>query len=234
MILPRLYVIGDADRARARGWTVPALARACLSGGARLLQVRAKHAGAAELLDLCDQVAAEAAPFGATVVVNDRADVARLVESAGVHVGQDDMAAADARRIVGPDVIVGLSTHTPLQVQDALRQPISYVATGPVFGTYTKDTGYDAVGLELVRYAAGLVGARIDTDAADQGPGTGNRHQGRGTRDRGPAVVAIGGINLETAASVIEAGASSVAVLSDVLATGDPTARVRAYVERLG
>jgi thiamine-phosphate pyrophosphorylase len=214
--LPRFYPIVDADLARARGWTVPALARACLDGGARLLQIRAKTLGAAELLDVCKRVAADAAPFGASVIVNDRADVARLVGGAGVHVGQDDLPPALARRIVGRDVIVGFSTHDAGQVEGALREPISYLAVGPVFGTRTKETGYDEVGLDLVRRAA-----RASADAV--------------TTRGGPSlpVVAIGGITLDLAMSAIEAGAASVAVISDIFATGDPPARVRAYIERL-
>jgi thiamine-phosphate pyrophosphorylase len=235
---PRLYVIVDDDVGRAHGWTVPALARACLEGGARLLQVRAKAEGAAELLDLCEQVAAEAARFAARLVVNDRADVARLVKGAGVHVGQDDLPPAFARQLLGPEAIVGVSTHTPDQVEAALREPVSYLAVGPVFGSHTKETGYDAVGLALVRYAAKLASRAIPGGRAaptDDGPGTRHPHQGPGTRDQGPVlpVVAIGGITLDLARSVIEAGAASVAVISDVLATGDPTSRVRAYVELL-
>lgn len=214
MTLPRVYVIVDCEVGRAHGWTAPALARACLEGGARLLQLRAKTAGAGELLDLSEQVASDAARHDARLVVNDRVDVARLVKGAGVHVGQDDLPPAAARQILGPDAIVGVSTHTADQVEAALRQPISYLAVGPVFGSRTKDTGYEAVGFDLVRYAA--------SRAAKAG----------GPAERMP-VVAIGGITLERAASVIEAGATSVAVISDVLATGAPTSRVRAYVRLL-
>ncbi len=217
MSLPSFYVIVDSDVGRAHGWTVPALARACLEGGARLLQVRAKSAGAGELLDLCQQVAADAERFAATVIVNDRVDVARLVKGAGAHVGQDDLPPALARRLLGPDRVLGFSTHTVEQVQAAVREPISYLAAGPVFGTRTKETGYQAVGLELVRYAA-----RTSAEVS--------RH----TLAPPIPVVAIGGITLECAEAAIEAGAGSVAVISDVLATGDPTGRVRAYIQRLG
>src|SRR6185295_1457198 len=108
----------------------------------------------------------------------------------GVHVGQEDLPPPAARALVGPDALVGLSTHTEAQIDAALDQPISYLAVGPIFGTSTKATGYDAVGLERVRYAAGT--ARV--------------------------VVAIGGITLETIADVIEAGATSAAVITDLLA----------------
>ncbi len=216
MLIPRFYPIVDHDLARAHGWTVAALARACLDGGARLLQLRLKGVGAGELLRVCEEVANDAAACTAIVVVNDRADVARLVSNAGVHVGQDVLPPALARRIVGPDVIVGFSTHTTSQVDAASDQPISYLAVGPVFGTQTKETGYAEVGLDLVRYAF---------TRASRAAGT--------TQVRIP-IVAIGGITLERARSVVAAGASSVAVISDLLTTGDPVARVAEFVRALG
>ena len=145
----------------------------------------------------------------ARVVVNDRADIARLSGADGVHVGQEDLAPAAVRALVGDVSIVGLSTHTTAQIERAVLEPVSYVAIGPVFGTTTKVTGYEKVGLEMVREASRRVNAR------------------------GLPLVAIGGITLENAISVLEAGAASVAVISDLLATGDPEARVRAFVEHL-
>jgi thiamine-phosphate pyrophosphorylase len=208
VILPALTAIVDADVTAAHGWTVPEAARACLNGGARLLQVRAKRAPSQALLEWCDEIVAAAAPFGAAVVVNDRADVARMTGAAGVHVGQDDLLPAKARAILGPAAIVGLSTHTREQVVSAGREPITYLAVGPIFGSRTKDTGYEAVGLDLVRFAVAVGGTNL------------------------PAV-AIGGVTLDRAEEVIAAGAASVAVIGDLFATGDPEARTREYVERL-
>ncbi len=99
--------------------------------------------------------------------------------------------------------MVGLSTHDVAQIERASGEPATYIAVGPVFGTRTKDTGYDAVGLDLVGAAVRLAGDR--------------------------PVVAIGGITLTTAPSVWQAGASAVAVISDLLAGGDPAARVASY-----
>ena len=212
MTLPALYAILDADVAAVRGWTLPELARACFEGGARLVQVRAKTAASGWLLQVTDEIQAAAAACGARVVVNDRADVAALARAAGVHVGQDDLPPAAARRVAGANAVVGLSTHSPAQIRQALAEPIDYLAVGPVFGTATKDTGYAAVGLELVREAAALAAAA--------------RHP--------PPVVAIGGITLERAAEVIAAGAAAVAVIGDLFATGDPRTRARAFVDRLG
>ena len=147
--------------------------------------------------------------MGADVIVNDRADIARLTGAAGVHVGQDDLAPRDVRRIVGEGSAVGFSTHTSAQIADALSEPISYLAVGPVFGSTTKDTGYEAVGLDRVREAA--------TSA----------------RRLGLPTVAIGGITLDRAESVVGAGASAVAIIGDLLVGGDPARRVRAYLDRL-
>lgn len=149
-----------------------------------------------------------ARPYGASVVVNDRADLARMAGAAGVHVGQDDLAPKAARELLGPSAIVGYSTHTVRQIEAAVAEPIAYLAIGPVFGTQTKETGYTPVGLDLVRTAARL--------------------------SRGIPVVAIGGITIETVPSVLDAGASCVAVIRDLLAGGDPKGRIAAYCRTLG
>jgi thiamine-phosphate pyrophosphorylase len=120
-------------------------------------------------------------------------------------VGQDDLPVEIVRGLLGRDAIVGLSTHDRPQVDAALATSASYVAVGPVFGTSTKDTGYEPRGLDLVRYAAG----------------------------RGKPIVAIGGITLERAPEVMAAGASAVAVISDLLTGDDPEARARAFLAAL-
>jgi len=127
--------------------------------------------------------------------------------ASGAHVGQDDLPPAAARRLLGPGRHVGYSTHTTAQVEAASFEPVTYIAVGPVFGTQTKATVYEPIGLELISEAVRV--------------------------SRGLPVVAIGGITLETAPAVIEAGASSVAVISDLLAIGDPAARVRAFLDTL-
>ncbi len=202
--LPPLHAIVDVEVANQHGWTALDLALACLDGGARVIQLRAKVAASGDFLDLCDAVIARAAPYAdARIIVNDRVDLARMCGAAGVHVGQDDLCPAAVRRVLGDDAIVGISTHSTAQVTEVLAMPVSYVAVGPVFGTTTKDTGYPAVGLALVEAAVALCGAR--------------------------PVVAIGGITLERAGSVWRAGATSVAVIGDLLAGNDPAARVADY-----
>jgi thiamine-phosphate pyrophosphorylase len=215
--LPRLYAVIDADVAAAHGWTVTDLARACLEGGATFLQLRAKDRPLQWTVDAADAILAMAGP-SVTIIVNDRADVAKLAGANGVHVGQDDLSPAEARIVVGPESVIGLSTHTPAQVDRALAEPIDYLAVGPVYDTATKATGYRSVGHELLRYAA--VRAR---DA--------RRTEGR-TGAPLP-VVAIGGITLERAPGVIASGASSVAVISDLVVGGNPSGRVKTFVERL-
>jgi thiamine-phosphate pyrophosphorylase len=150
-----------------------------------------------------------AAGRGAIVIVNDRADVARLAGATGVHVGKDDLTPADVRRVAGERTVVGLSTHTAAQLDVAVGQPIDYLAIGPVFGTRTKETEYDAVGLVMVRAA--------QTAAAPHAL----------------PVVAIGGVTLERAPEAIDAGAAAVAVITDLLTGGDPARRVREYIDRL-
>ena len=161
-----------------------------------------------EFLDLAIAVVESASAADATVIINDRADIAALSHAQGLHVGQEDLAPADARRVIGDTSILGLSTHTKDQWESADGEPITYMAIGPVFGTGTKETGYAAIGLDTVRRAAAAAAAR------------------------GLPTVAIGGITIDNARSVIDAGAASVAVISDVL-KGDPEARVRAFLRVL-
>ena len=190
------------------GWAPLDLLRAYLDAGATFIQVRAKRLESGAFLELCDAAVSAARPFGAQLIVNDRVDVARMAGAAGVHVGQDDVPPAIVRDLLGPDAIVGFSTHSLDQIDAAVREPVSYIAVGPIFGTRSKDTGYDAVGLDLVGEAA---------------------------RRAGPIpIVAIGGITLDTAESVLTAGASSVAIIGDLLTTGDPRARAASYLRAIG
>jgi thiamine-phosphate pyrophosphorylase len=205
----RLNAILDDDAVTRAGRDLIEVGRAFLDGGATFIQLRAKTRSGRWLLEMTDRLVAMAAPFNAQIIVNDRADVARLAGAAGVHVGQDDLAPEHVRALIGQHGVIGFSTHSIAQMDDAVQRPIDYVAVGPIFGTASKETGYDAVGLELVREAA------------------------RRAAPRGLAVVAIGGITLDRAADVIAAGATSVAIISDLLSTGDPRARVSQYLDRL-
>jgi thiamine-phosphate pyrophosphorylase len=191
------------DVSRRAGWQPADLARAFLDGGAQCVQLRAKALSSDQFLELSDEIVAAADRYGALVVVNDRADLALMSGAGGVHVGQDDLPVGAVRALLGPQAIIGYSTHSVEQIEEASRQPASYIAVGPVFPTHTKETGYEQVGIRLVAEAV--------------------------RRSRGVPVVAIGGITLDTAPAVWAAGATSVAIISDLLAGGDPRSRVASY-----
>ena len=204
-MLPALYPILDVDLCRGRGLDPLAVLDAFLAGGARFLQLRDKSSSSAARLALADTVCARVHAAGGRLIVNDRPDIARMCGADGVHVGQDDMSVEDARRVVGDQAMVGVSTHDEAQVAAAVKTSASYLAVGPIYGTATKDTGYSARGLALVRHAA----------ARAQRP-----------------VVAIGGITLERAPEVFAAGAASLAVISDLLRE-DPATMVRRFLTRI-
>lgn len=211
--LPRLYAILDIDACASRHLAPEQVADVWLSAGVRLIQLRAKPLSFGPMLALAERLARACASAGATFIVNDRADVARLCGADGVHVGQDDLSPREVRR-VAPDLAwVGLSTHTEAQWAAALEAPVDdvdYVAAGPVYTTTTKARQDDQIGLEGVRRAA------------------------RAAAVRGVPLVAIGGITRETAADVLAAGAASVAVIADLLAPPPMLrARVHALLERV-
>jgi len=190
---------------RERALDPLAVLDAFLAGGARFIQLRDKSGSSADRLALADAFVARVHGAGGRLIVNDRPDIARLSGADGVHLGQDDMSADDARQVVGAGAIVGVSTHDDEQIERAAVTSATYIAVGPIYGTSTKDTGYTARGLDLVRAAART----------------------------GRPIVAIGGITLERAPDVIAAGAWSVAVISELL-RDDPERMVRRFRERLG
>lgn len=210
--LPPLYAILDTEAVIERGWTAPDVCRAWLSAGVRLIQLRAKRLPSGPLLELADEIVELCRECGARLIVNDRADVAAMAGASGVHIGQQDLVPAQARLCLGASAIIGLSTHDYPQLVSGAREAVSYLAVGPVYETATKDTGYSAVGLQAVRRAA------VVTRAADL------------------PLVAIGGLTLDRAPAVREAGADSLAVIRDLLAADDlpgVEARARTWLGRL-
>lgn len=204
-MFPRVYPILDTALAVARGYDPVDLARRFFDAGATLLQLRAKDATGAEFLAWADAICAAGRASGATVIINDRLDIAMMAGAHGVHVGQEDLPPSAVRAVLrGQPMQVGLSTHTLDQITAAAAEPVDYIAIGPVFGTATKDTGYQPVGLDLVKAAA--------------------------AGSAGRPVVAIGGITLDNAGTALAAGAASVAVIADLLAGDDPGARIRQYL----
>jgi thiamine-phosphate pyrophosphorylase len=174
--------------------------------GVRLLQYRNKSASARELLEASKQLSIDLISRAVTFIVNDRADVAALSGSRGVHVGQDDLGVEAARSLVGSEKLVGVSTHNLEQFQQAAKSSADYIAVGPVFSTATKANPDPVIGIEFIRRVRSL------TDKP---------------------IVAIGGITLEHAAEVIQAGADSVAVISDILRAPEPARRARQYIDLL-
>ena len=205
VFVPPLYPIIDIDYCRLRRADPLALTSACLDGGARLLQVRMKSGGSGEFLEICRGAVSLAAGHDARIIVNDRPDIAAMADAAGVHVGQHDLPPADARAIAGEHAIVGISTHTEQQIDEAAAGTANYIAVGPVFRTTTKETGFEPRGLALVRYAART----------------------------GKPVIGIGGITAANAASVVDAGAAAVAMISDLMAEERPEVRIRAVLASL-
>jgi thiamine-phosphate pyrophosphorylase len=178
-----------------------------IAAGVRLLQYRNKPASARSLFESAKRLSTLLIPRGVTLVVNDRADIARAAEASGVHVGQEDLGAGAARSVIGTGKLLGVSTHTLEQFRQAVATSADYVAVGPVFSTSTKVNPDPVVGSEFIRRVRQL------TDKP---------------------IVAIGGITLERAVEVIQAGADSVAVISDILLAPDPGQRTRQYIELLG
>jgi len=197
------------DAGLLRGRRAAEVVAAALRGGTRIVQVRAKASGDAELLAMAAEAAAAARAEGggAVVVVNDRPDIARLAGAGGAHLGQDDLAPRDGRRVLPPGCLLGLSTHDVAQVEAAGAEPIDYLAVGPVFPTGTKGDAHPVIGLEGVRAAR--------------------------ARTRLP-LVAIGGITAENARAVIEAGADGVAVISAFMAEDDVAGAVRRLRAAIG
>lgn len=203
LALPAFYPILDLEVAAARRLDPLTLLGEWLQAGVRLVQLRAKHLHGAALLDVAERTARLAREAGATFIVNDRVDIARLSDASGVHLGQDDLPPAAARRLLADDAIVGWSTHNDTQLRAAADMPVDYVAIGPVFGTSSKRRPDPVVGIDGVRRAVALAGGR--------------------------PVVAIGGITIETAPQVLAAGAATVAVIGDVVHR-DAARRARAFL----
>ena len=186
--VPRLYPIVDARFFRKTEDLV-AFATELVAGGCTLLQYRNKNGNGRVLLEQARELK-KCLTSGHRLIMNDRADLALVAEFDGVHVGQDDLSPESVRAIIGSDRWLGVSTHNPEQLQEADATSADYLAIGPVFSTSSKEKPDPVVGLEGVRRARQLT--------------------------RKP-LVAIGGITRANAASVIEAGADSVAVISDLL-----------------
>jgi thiamine-phosphate pyrophosphorylase len=200
-----LYAILDRSVA-AGGRDLPALLEAVLAGGCRLVQLREKTMPMSDLLPLARRLAQQCRQTGALFMVNDRADLALAADAGGLHVGQDDLPAKDARRLLRPGMILGVSTHDEEQARRAVADGADYVAVGSIFPTGSK-AGFQLVGPQLIRQVRAIVPVPL---------------------------VGIGGITADNAPAVLAAGADGVAVISAICAAPDPEAATRRFLDRLG
>jgi thiamine-phosphate pyrophosphorylase len=187
--LPRVYPILDTESLARLGVSLETAAAAWLEGGAGILQIRHKAHWSRAVFAAAQQVARLCREGGVPLIVNDRADFALLLD-AGLHVGQDDLAPRDARKLLGSDAILGFSSHNRAQLAAAGGEPVDYVAIGPVFATASKRNPGPMVGVDEIRFCRSLVDKPL---------------------------VAIGGITLENAGTVWAAGADSVALIAALL-----------------
>ena len=196
----RLYFVCDA---RPLGEDPEPLLRAALTGGAGMIELRDRESPRNAVERSGQTFRRLADTYSALFIVNDDPYLAVELRADGVHLGQEDISAAEAREILGPEAIVGLSTHSREQIEAAAEQPVDYISVGPIWETPTKE-GRPGTGLELIREAA-----RIAT----------------------VPWFAIGGINTENVAEVVEAGARRICVVRAIKDADDPAAAARALVD---
>jgi thiamine-phosphate pyrophosphorylase len=205
-MLDRLHLCVITDVMLAGGHDHVAIAEAALAGGADMIQLRDKTGNLRDLLPQAQAIQALCRARGAVFIVNDRVDLALAADADGAHVGQEDLPADSARRLLGTGRILGVSTHNLQQAEEARTHGADYIGFGPMFATGTKDTGYAPRGLDAIRGIRKVVALPI---------------------------LAIGGITLENVAEVIAAGATAPAVISAVVRAADITAAAAAFRQRV-
>lgn len=188
MFLSKIYPITDT---RISNLSHAEQVEKFIEGGATIIQLREKHASPREFYEAAKKALEIARRHEAKIIINDRVDIALALKADGVHLGQTDLPPEYARKILGEKAIIGFSTHNLQQAVEAVKLPIDYLAIGPVYATQTKDNPENPVGIE---------GVKLVRAADDDFP-----------------IVAIGGINSKNYREVLEAGADSAAVISDLL-----------------
>lgn len=204
MIDGGLYVVTGEEFSAGR--TYPEVIEACIRGGARVIQLREKNWPAAKILEVGRYIRSVTKQNNVTFIVNDRVDLALALEADGIHVGQQDISVEVVRKLVGPDMIVGASAGTPEEARKAERDGANYIGVGPVFPTETKKDARSPRGLDLL--------AKIKNSTK-------------------LPVFGIGGIKIENAGQVIQAGADGVAVVSAVVGAVDIAQAARRFVEEI-
>ncbi len=190
--LPKIYPITDT---RITKISHAEQVKKLIKGGAKFIQLREKYLSPKDFYDDALEALKIARAENVKIIINDRVDVALALKADGVHLGQDDLSPAEARKILGENAIIGFSTHNLEQLAEAVKMPIDYAAIGPVFTTKTKENPDETVGIEIVKKARKLIGNF--------------------------PLVAIGGINATNFLDVLSAGADSTAIISDLLAEAD-------------
>jgi thiamine-phosphate pyrophosphorylase len=197
-----LYAILDPEQTAGRN--PDQVLGELLEGGVQWLQLRVKSLAPVEFFELARRARSETRARDCALIINDRVDIALACDADGVHLGQDDLPLAAGRNLMGGK-IVGISTHDLEQARAAERDGADYIGFGPMFGTFTKNTGYDARGVEMLRQICAGVALPI---------------------------VAIGGINEQNVERVWQAGANSAAIISDILRAEDIAAKVARILRR--
>jgi len=200
-----LYFVADVSASGGRD--LAALAEAAAEGGVTAVQLRAKELGTRDFLNLALRLIERLAERRVPLLINDRVDVALACGAAGVHLGQEDLPVADARRLLGKGRVIGLSVNTLPEALAAEASGADYIGLGPIFATATKVTALPVLGVEGVA----AVRAKVKLP-----------------------IVAIGGVNEENARRLIEAGADGVAVVSALMNAPDPAAAARRLRQALG
>lgn len=204
--LPKLYAITDT---RLSGLSHAEQVVRLAAGGATFIQLREKHASPREFYREAAAAVAAARARGVRIIVNDRADIALAARADGVHLGQDDLEPAAARRLLGSRFIIGYSTHNLAQLEEGAQLPVDYIAFGPVFPTLTKENPDPLVGLEELRRARAALAPAIP-------------------------LVAIGGVTHKNAPAALAAGADAVAVISALVSAPEEMAeRTRQFLRNL-
>ncbi|MEJ7849626.1 MAG: thiamine phosphate synthase [Pyrinomonadaceae bacterium] len=144
-VLPKIYPVTDT---RVSGLSHLRQVEELINGGARLIQLREKHSSARDFYEAAEEAIKLARRSSVRIIINDRVDIALALKADGVHLGQDDLPPEYARRILGPDAIIGFSTHSPQQALAALKLPIDYIAIGPIFATTTKENSETPLGID--------------------------------------------------------------------------------------
>ena len=199
----RLYVLISSSIVTK---SVKETSRLVIDGGADAIQLREKTISYSEFISLAGEVRDITTKRGSLLIINDRVHIARKINADGVHLGQQDMSALEARNIIGDEKIIGVSTHNVIQARQAQKDGADYIAIGPIYPTSTKDHE-PSVGIEIIREISGAVSIPF---------------------------IAIGAITLDNLDVVLKAGASRIAVCSAIMGTEDIYSTTRQFKEKLG